>query len=137
MSAVFTDMEIERINKMADDRATLRTRVTELEAQLAQATEQITDNDADFAVVADGLRKELATVTGERDRLRDALTVTATLIAAMETCHDCGAEILVDSGPTHCEDCSYDCDAHEEPDCVPLYDLHLNAKLAIKQVPND
>ena len=46
------------------------------------------------------------------------------LVEAMETCHICKCSLAIDDGPAHCEDCSGDCDDHDEPDCPTLYSLH-------------
>jgi hypothetical protein len=50
------------------------------------------------------------------------------LVDVMETCHICGGNVLVDDGPVHCEDCSYDCENHDEPECTSIYDLHRKLK---------
>jgi hypothetical protein len=36
------------------------------------------------------------------------------------------------AAPTHCEDCSWDCDEHDEPDCESIFWLHHKAKMAVK-----
>jgi len=55
------------------------------------------------------------------------------LLDAMETCHICHERIsLVDEMPTHCEDCSWNCDEHDEPDCESIFWLHHKAKTAVK-----
>lgn len=51
------------------------------------------------------------------------------LLDALETCHICGGTLhLEDVEPTHCEDCSSDCEEHEAPDCEPMYMLVRNAR---------
>lgn len=73
-------------------------------------------------------RVNVASQDAEIERLRTALESASTLISAFETCHICTATILVAEGPIHCENCSYDCEDHEDPDCVGLEVLHANAK---------
>lgn len=53
------------------------------------------------------------------------------LLAAMETCHICSGTVLVGPDAINCEDCSPDCDGHDEPACVSLLQLHSDAKRAI------
>jgi len=66
---------------------------------------------------------------------RNPLEAISALLDAMETCHVCqGTLSLDDVEPTHCENCSWDCDEHPEPGCIPLYVLHLNAKLAVRDL---
>ena len=63
----------------------------------------------------------------------DALKRIEELLDAMETCHMCGGVLSLDDvEPTHCENCSGDCDGHDEPKCVPLYFLHSQAKRALR-----
>ena len=35
---------------------------------------------------------------------------------ALETCHQCGATLLIEDGPTYCREdgCNWNCDEHEE-----------------------
>lgn len=74
----------------------------------------------------------------ERDSLRkqkdELLEASSALVNTMETCHICKATVLMESGPIHCEDCSYDCENHEDPGCPELYDLHLHLKAVIAKV---
>lgn len=60
--------------------------------------------------------------------LREAATA---LVAAMETCHLCQGLILIEEGPTHCENCSYDCEEHDEPNCIGIDVLHARLKAAL------
>lgn len=54
------------------------------------------------------------------------------LLDAMETCHICGGLIALDEcNPTHCENCSSDCEEHEEPECVLIHVLHDNLRKAV------
>lgn len=55
------------------------------------------------------------------------------LLEAMETCHICKGLILLEEAPVHCEDCSWDCDEHDEPNCTPIYVLHEELKKAINK----
>ena len=61
----------------------------------------------------------------------DALAAAQTLVDAMETCHQCKGTVLVEDGPVHCEDCSYDCDSHEGSECPTIYGLHLALKKSL------
>jgi hypothetical protein len=54
------------------------------------------------------------------------------LVEALETCHICRGLISVEEGPIHCEDCSFDCEEHEPPDCPSIADLHRTLKKALK-----
>lgn len=57
----------------------------------------------------------------------------ATLLDSMETCHLCKGKLhLEDNEPTHCENCSWDCEEHEGSACEPLYALHGNARSELK-----
>ena len=65
----------------------------------------------------------------------DNLVKTAlALVEAMETCHLCKGQVIVEEGPIHCEDCSFDCDEHEQPSCTPIYVLHGALKTALKRL---
>jgi hypothetical protein len=59
-------------------------------------------------------------------RVRELEAAARALVDAMVTCHECKSTILIDDGPTHCEDCSYDCECHEEPACTGIDILHQN-----------
>lgn len=82
---------------------------------------------------------ELAEARRLLDEARKAIEAAAILAAAMETCHLCQTTLLVEDGPMHCEDgCSWDCEEHEEPSCVPLSSLHGNLKRALAAItPTD
>ena len=57
------------------------------------------------------------------------MSAISKLLDALETCHVCqGILHLEDHEPTHCEDCSWDCEEHEEPACTPIYQLHAAAR---------
>lgn len=56
------------------------------------------------------------------------------LVDAMDTCHICKGELAIDDGPSHCEDCSGDCDDHEEPECPTIYNLHLALKRTLNSL---
>ena len=55
------------------------------------------------------------------------------LVDAMETCHICKGTILASDEPVHCEDCSYDCDDHDGPECETIESLHRNLKAALAE----
>jgi len=60
-----------------------------------------------------------------------ALKAAKFYLDAVETCHICEGAVLVDSGPTNCEDCSADCDTHDASNCEHLDVLHAAAKRKI------
>jgi len=64
---------------------------------------------------------ELSAARETITRLADAANK---LIAAMDTCHICGGVLIVEEGPSHCENCSYDCEGHEGEECTPIYEYH-------------
>lgn len=77
---------------------------------------------------------DLSTARAEIGRLREA---AQSLVDAMEECHQCGATLLVEDGPTYCAEggCSSDCEDHEDRDkpvCVPISNLHRNLKRMLK-----
>lgn len=62
----------------------------------------------------------------------EALAKITALLDAIETCHICGGTLALDDvEPTHCENCSSDCDYHDAPDCVLLSHLHQEARRAL------
>lgn len=65
-------------------------------------------------------------------RLNRLEVAVVELLDTMETCHVCGAVLLLDEGPVHCENCSYDCEDHEAPDCVPIFQLHANVRRILR-----
>jgi len=66
------------------------------------------------------------------------ISAAQALVDAMETCHQCRGTVLVDHGPVHCEDCSYDCDNHDYPECESIYELHRRLKAALaSSVPKE
>lgn len=71
----------------------------------------------------------ISRATGELRKAADAL------LAAMETCHICGATLSLDIGPVHCEDsCSSDCSEHEEPNCVSVDVLYARVRAALSSI---
>ena len=77
------------------------------------------------------LTQENAELKAQVDALRCVSETAQELLDAMEICHICKGTVAVEESPVHCEDCSYDCDSHEEPDCTSIYDLHRYAKAAL------
>ena len=71
---------------------------------------------------------QVAVLTAEVEQLRRSAT---SLVDAMETCRICKGTVLVEESAVHCEDCSDDCDYHEGPECVWIYDLHRDLKAAL------
>jgi hypothetical protein len=64
-------------------------------------------------------------------QLAEARKGLAELLSALETCHICKGLLIVEDGPMHCEDCSSDCEDHEEPVCESLYVIHQRLKQLI------
>lgn len=50
------------------------------------------------------------------------------LLNTMETCHICKAALELQDNPVHCEDCSGDCENHDEPECKTIQSSHVNLK---------
>ena len=71
---------------------------------------------------------KLAAAQQENRTLREVERAARSLVHGMETCHECKGTVLVEEQPTHCEDCSQDCDYHEGAECPTLYGLHLELK---------
>ena len=67
-------------------------------------------------------------------RSDDLIAAATALVEAMENCHVCKGQVVVEEGPIHCEDCSFDCEEHDEPACKPIYVLHAALKLALKKI---
>ena len=65
--------------------------------------------------------------------LAELATTSSALVSALNTCHVCAGEVCLDTTePTHCEDCSADCECHEEDECVPIYVLVDKVSAAIR-----
>ena len=79
------------------------------------------------------LTEQASTLRAENERLMGIMMAAKALADAMETCHICEGELLVDEGPAHCENCSCDCEDHEPPNCRSLYHLHNDLKRSLKQ----
>jgi hypothetical protein len=90
------------------------------------AVECLYESIADFMVNA---QRRLSAAEQENAKLREAAKA---LVDGMETCHECKGTVLVEDYPVHCEDCSSDCDCHDEPECPTIYGLHLAVKLVLK-----
>lgn len=69
------------------------------------------------------LVEAIAAAKTETLRTTDLAEASTALLDGLETCHICKRQLLIDDGPAHCEDCSPDCDDHEEPMCQSIYDL--------------
>jgi hypothetical protein len=67
----------------------------------------------------------------EKTAYLNLLNAADALVTTAETCHICQGTLLVEEGPAHCEDCSWDCDEHEQPDCLGLDVLHEQLKRMI------
>lgn len=59
-----------------------------------------------------------------RRRVEPLLLAMQELLDVMETCHICKGTLILQEHPVYCEDCSSDCENHEEPECTPIYVLH-------------
>lgn len=59
------------------------------------------------------------------------------LLDAMETCHVCSGTLFLEETPVHCENCSYDCEDHEEPACTPLQTLHSGARKELAAIESE
>lgn len=66
-------------------------------------------------------KRRLVTLEKKLETIGEA---AANLCTALVTCHICGNSILIEDGPTHCEDCGYDCEEHASPDCEPISKLY-------------
>jgi hypothetical protein len=53
------------------------------------------------------------------------------LLSTMETCHICKDMLCLAEDAPHCENCSWDCDEHDEPNCTPLQTLHSQARSSL------
>ena len=68
-----------------------------------------------------------------KQALAELATTSSALVSALNTCHVCAGEVCLDTTePTHCEDCSADCECHEEDECVPIYVLVDKVSAAIR-----
>ena len=86
---------------------------------------------------AAGLEVNLAAVIRRAEVAETALaelaTASSALVCALDTCHVCAGEVCLDTTePTHCEDCSADCECHEGDECVPIYVLVDKVSAAIR-----
>lgn len=65
--------------------------------------------------------------------LAELATTSSALVDALNTCHVCAGEVCLDTtDPTHCCDCSADCEWHEGDECVPIYVFVDKTKTAIR-----
>jgi hypothetical protein len=67
----------------------------------------------------------------EFDRVDRIKAAAEALLLAMETCHICKGILLFPEVAPHCEDCSWDCEDHEEPSCNPIQSLSQALRNAI------
>jgi hypothetical protein len=84
--------------------------------------------DDDLIAQPGKMAQRIAAQSAELEQLR---AEAQALVDAMETCHQCKGTVLVEEQPTHCEDCTYDCDSHEGAECPTIYGLHLALKMAL------
>ncbi len=69
--------------------------------------------------------------------MKDEIAAIRKLLTALETCHVCGGAMAMDDvEPTHCENCSGDCDEHWGEACAPLFVMHHDAITAIGRIEN-
>ena len=87
----------------------------------------------------DDAQSKIASVAYDKlKRDNEALLRAAkALVEAMGTCHICHGDVIVNDGPTRCEDCLGDCDSHDEPDCPSIEGIYLALKKAIAQAEAD
>lgn len=58
------------------------------------------------------------------------MSAVENFLDTFETCHICQGQLALDDiEPVHCENCSGDCDAHDEPNCTPIFHLHGQARI--------
>lgn len=68
------------------------------------------------------------------DERKELLTALSGLVVFLGTCHICGGTLhLEDAGPTHCEDCSNDCEEHDNEPCS-LATIHRAAAALISRL---
>ena len=150
-----TEGEIEFVEGVKRENAELRQRAEATEAKLeGLAVEEDWTKDDHVAMVndaneklqayADGLEVNLKAVIQRAEAAEKALAEAAedtadltsasvALVDALETCHVCAGEVCIDTTePTHCEDCSADCERHKGDECVPVYVLVNKVRAAIR-----
>lgn len=71
----------------------------------------------------------------DRERWVNVWESAQLLLEALETCHICKGSLIPSETPSYCENCSWDCDDHDEPVCVPINVLHENLRRALSQLP--
>ena len=119
--------------------AKLETRISELEAQLAVEKKKVAalEKPAAFGWQCyqdrcENAHVEQSVVRKMEAKQKAAREAGAALLDAMEYCHNCGGQIALDEADsTHCENCSWDCDQHDEPACTPIYVLHDRLRKAL------
>ena len=78
-------------------------------------------------------RRHQAGIGTEPDRLaeteRELLARIEALLDAMETCSVCGCLLLIDTIPTHCEDCF---ESEDDPEPTQIGKLHEQSRAAVK-----
>lgn len=87
-----------------------------------------------FPVGKDGLPADYLSLLSSGQRAERLEKAATELLDAMETCHICKGALILEESPIHCEDCSGDCENHEEPECTPIYVLHANLRKEIKRL---
>lgn len=65
------------------------------------------------------------------EALEPLLSPIRKLLHTMETCHICKGAMILQEHPVHCEDCSGDCENHDEPECSTIQGLHFAAKKSL------
>lgn len=80
---------------------------------------------------ADVLRARILSLLESGQRAAEMEEAATELLDAMETCHVCKGQLVLEESPIHCEDCSFDCEEHDEPECTPIYVLHQKLRKAI------
>jgi hypothetical protein len=65
---------------------------------------------------------------------QDFIEAVTALLDAMETCHICKGALIVQEEPPHCENCSGDCDDHDEPNCPTIQSRHADLRRRLKRL---
>lgn len=77
------------------------------------------------------LRKEKRRGMADLAAIRARLAEIQNYLDSIETCHVCGGTLVLEESAPHCENCSWDCDEHDEPSCEAPFYKHDKAKRAV------
>ena len=62
---------------------------------------------------------------------RELVEAAEDFLSGIDTCHVCGAALMLLEGPAYCSDCSSDCQDHDEPECGELRPKHQRLRAAL------